>query len=76
MQRAATAFFGLLAVIALVALLMFLGSCAASRPAAYGAELAACTETSSTLEQSQACEDRVRSAYGRPPRDAGKEDAK
>jgi hypothetical protein len=39
-----------------------------ARPAAYGAELTDCSETSGTLEESVACENRVRARYGRPAR--------
>lgn len=45
----------------------------AAKPAAYGAELAACTEVSKTLAESIDCENHVRARYGRPPRDAGGE---
>jgi len=46
--------------------------------AAYAAELAACSQTSSTLEESIACENRARARHGRPLRampDAGSRDA-
>jgi hypothetical protein len=42
-----------------------------AKPAAYGAELAACSETSTSLAESIACENGVRARYGRPLRDAG-----
>jgi hypothetical protein len=42
-------------------------------PAAYGAELAACTNVSQTLHESIECENKVRNRYGRPLRDAGVE---
>lgn len=42
-----------------------------ARPAAYGVELADCSESSATLADSIACENRVRARYGRPLRDAG-----
>jgi len=63
----ALALFGALFVIAKCT------GCAPStaRPAAYGAELTACTTTSATLEASIACENGVRARYGRPLRDAG-----
>ncbi len=58
-------------ILAIIALVMV--SCATEnvRPAAYGAELAACTEKSATLTESIECENKVRTRYGRPLRDAG-----
>jgi len=42
-----------------------------AKPAAYSAELAECNRSAQTLQDSIACEDRVRVRYGRPVRDAG-----
>jgi hypothetical protein len=42
-----------------------------AKPAAYGAELAACSETAKTCEESIRCENQVRARYGRPPRTGG-----
>jgi hypothetical protein len=44
-----------------------------ARPTAYGADLAACTASSSSCDQSIRCENTVRERYGRPSRslDAG-----
>lgn len=39
-----------------------------SRPATYGAKLAACNEAARTLAESVACENKVRAEYGRPLR--------
>jgi hypothetical protein len=57
----------------LVAILVTLSACSTEnvRPAAYGTELAACTEKSATLAESIECENKVRARYGRPLRDAG-----
>ena len=41
-----------------------------ARPAAYGAELEECNRTAATLEESITCENKVRTRYGRPLRDA------
>lgn len=48
-------------------------SCAAldSPAAKYKTELVACNASAQTLRESIECEDRVRAAYGREPRDAG-----
>ena len=43
-----------------------------ARPTAYGVELADCTRTSATCEESIACENAVRVRYGREPRDPAK----
>jgi hypothetical protein len=41
------------------------------RPAAYGAELAACSESAKTCEESIVCENKVRARYQRPLRTGG-----
>ena len=70
--RTTLTFFGCLAIVVVgIEAMAYLASCAPSRPALYGAELAACSETSTTFEESVTCENGVRSRYGRPPRDAG-----
>jgi hypothetical protein len=66
--------FFLLAIVLMVLLAINQWGCVpagSGKPAAYEAELIACNQTSSTLAESINCEDRVRKAYGRPPRDAG-----
>ncbi len=56
----------------LAALTILIGvSCAASRPATYEAELVACNRWADTLQESIACENKVRRAFDRPLRDAG-----
>jgi uncharacterized lipoprotein YbaY len=55
-----------------VAALLVACSSPPPKPATYGAELAACTATSSSCEASIACENEVRARYGRAPRDASK----
>jgi hypothetical protein len=70
-MKPALAFF--LAGAAIIIALRILVGCQPSvaRPAAYGAELVACSKSSATLADSITCENSVRARYGRPLRDAG-----
>ena len=56
-----------------IALVLLVAAChTVAKPAAYGAELAECSRTAETCEQSIACENETRARYGRPLRDATK----
>ena len=62
----------LLAVLCVVVPCLLVSGCSAAaatvKPAAYEAELIACSEKSSTLFESIACENRARAREGRPLR--------
>lgn len=65
---------GIFIIIALTLLAMLFlnqAGCISARPACYEADLIACNQTSKTLAESIACENKVRTLYGRPLRDAG-----
>lgn len=74
-KRVLTGLFFLLGFMLLLMLAMNQWGCVPGdgKPAAYQAELVGCSQRSATLAESLACEDKVRAAYGRPPRDAGGE---